>query len=90
MEISEDSLKRLIRGMNTTLNLYDVEGIPKEITDYLYYPVGHMAEMLNIPVEMQKTKEKDDKGEPIWEIKRFIMPEDFEKWLDTDGKENGN
>jgi hypothetical protein len=81
MEFTEEGTKRLLRGMNTILNLYDIEGIPKEILDYLYYPVGHIAEMLNIPVEMQKTKNKDEDGNIIEEVKRFIMPENFAEWV---------
>lgn len=89
MEFDEQSLKRLIRVMNSVLNLYDIEGLPQEVVDYLYYPVGNLAEILNIPIEMQKTKEKDENGEYIEEIKRFIMPENFEKWVESKGGISG-
>ena len=96
MEFDEQALKRLIRVMNSVINLYDVEGIPKEILDYLYYPVGHLADILNIPVEKRKTGEVDADGKlaldedenPIEEILKFLMPKDFSKWVETSGKEN--
>jgi hypothetical protein len=89
MEFDEHALKRLIRVMNSVLNLYDVDGIPKEIKDYLYYPVGQLAEMLNIPVEWQKTGDVKEDGEPELEIKKFIMPENFTEWVDSSGKNDG-
>jgi len=86
---NKEALKRLIRVMNSVLNITDYEEIPEEITQYLYYPVGQIAEMLNIPVIWRKTKEKDENGEYIMEIEKFVMPEDFDKWVETNGKENG-
>lgn len=76
-EFDEESLKRLIRVMNSVLNLYDIEKIPVEIIDMLYTPVGELAKILNITVKPRPGTN---------EIDKFIMPENFERWLETNGR----
>lgn len=76
-EFDEESLKRLIRVMNSVLNLYDIEKIPVEIIDMLYTPVGELVKILNITVKPRPGTN---------EIDKFIMPENFERWLETNGR----
>ena len=75
------ALKRLIRIMNSVLNIYDVSGIPNEISDMLFEPVGKLAKILNIPYKLAPTKE----GESEADIQKYIMPDDFEEWFETNG-----
>ena len=75
----ENALKRLIRVMNSVLNLYDEEKIPIEVIDIMYQPIAKLASVLKIPV---KSKEID--GRQI--IEKFVMPENFERWLETNGE----
>ena len=77
MRITEKGLKRLVRAMNSILNLYDVGEIPEEITDALCEPVNYVADFLKVP-----TKDRKDGT-----IDKYIMPENFDAWLDKSGKE---
>lgn len=77
MRITEKGLKRLVRAMNSVLNLYDVGEIPEEITDTLCEPVTYVATLLKVPTKARKDGTID----------KYIMPEDFNKWLDKSGKE---
>lgn len=79
MEFDENALKRFIRVLNSVLNLYDIDNIPIELIDLLYQPVATVVSILKIPA---KTKEVD--GKEI--IEKFVMPENFERWLETNGE----
>ena len=82
--LDESGLKRLIRVMNSVLNLYDIESVPEEIVDILYEPIGTLAEVLNLPYKVRIVINED--GEEEEEIDKFIMPEDFETWMETNGR----
>lgn len=73
----EESLKRLVRTLNSVFNLYDVEAIPIEIIEMLCEPVWNIVKILNIPIKLKSDNETIDK---------FIMPEDFETWFETNGR----
>jgi len=79
MEFDESALKRLIRLMNSTVNLYDIENIPIEIVDVLTKPVFSIVKVLKIPVKMKEVDGKEV-------IDKFIMPENFDRWLETKGE----
>jgi len=75
MRITEKGLKRLVRAMNSILNLYDVGEIPEKITDALCEPVEYIAGFLKIPAKIRKDGTVD----------KYIMPENFEEWLEKNG-----
>jgi hypothetical protein len=77
VEFDEEALKRLIRTMNSVLNLYDIEGIPIEIVHIMYKPINDIMKLLKIPVKTKSDGETIDK---------FIMPENFSRWLETNGE----
>jgi hypothetical protein len=79
LDFDADALKRFIRVLNGTYNLYDVEKIPIELVDMLCKPVNDIVRMMKIPVV---TKLVDDKEI----IVKFRMPENFEVWLETNGE----
>ena len=79
MDFDEKALKRLIRLMNSVVNLYDIENIPIEIVDMLCKPVFSLVNILKIP-----TKTKDVDGKEV--IDKFVMPENFDRWLETKGE----
>lgn len=78
MTIDEKGLKRLIRAMNSVLNLYDVENIPEEVTDIMMEGVVRIANMLKLTD--LALYDKETKG-----ILKYIMPEDFNVWLRSNG-----
>lgn len=75
----ENALKRFIRVLNSVLNLYDIENIPLELVDMLYKPVNEIVNIMKIPI-----KSKVIDGKEV--IDKFIMPENFERWLETNGE----
>lgn len=75
----ENALKRFIRVLNSVLNLYDIENIPIELVNMLYKPVNEIVNIMKIPI---KSKVVD--GKEV--IDKFIMPENFERWLETNGE----
>jgi len=77
MRITEKGLKRLVRAMNSVLNLYDVEEIPEALTDALCEPVEYIAGFLKVPT---KIRIKDGT------VDKYIMPENFDEWLENNGK----
>lgn len=79
MEFDESALKRLIRLLNSVVNLYDIENIPIEIVEMLCKPVFSIVNILKIPVKMKIVEGKDV-------IDKFVMPENFERWLETKGE----
>jgi hypothetical protein len=79
MNFDENALKRFIRVLNTVVNLYDIENIPIEIVEIMCKPVWNIANVLKIPVKM-----KVDGDQEV--IDKFVMPENFERWLETRGE----
>jgi len=61
------------------LNLYDIENIPLELVDMMYKPVNEIVNIMKIPF-----KPKVIDGKEV--IDKFIMPENFERWLETNGE----
>lgn len=78
MAIDEKSMKRMIRAMNSVLNLYDVEEIPDELVEILMKGVKEVAIMLRL----KDIALYDEQGTII----KYVMPEDFEIWLSTKGE----
>lgn len=79
MEFDESALKRLIRLLNSVVNLYDIENIPIEIVEMLCEPVWKIVNILKIPTKMKMVGEKEV-------IDKFVMPENFDRWLETKGE----
>ena len=73
------TLKRVIRAMNSVLNLYDTD-FPEELIDRLVEGVVEVADFLGLT----KLAILDDDGFII----KYVMPEDFDIWVKTQGKED--
>jgi hypothetical protein len=78
-DFDENALKRFIRVLNSILNLYDIENIPLELVEMLYKPVNEIVNIMKIPI-----KSKVIDGKEV--IDKFVMPENFERWLETNGE----
>ena len=76
--IEEKSLKRLIRAMNSVLNLYDVEDIPEAIVDVMMHGVVKVANIL----KLSEIAIYDNDGVMV----KYVMPENFDTWLQTEGE----
>jgi len=77
MGIDEKSMKRMIRAMNSVLNLYDVEEIPDEIVEMLMKGVKEVATLLRL----KDIALYDDNKV----LMKYVMPEDFDAWLNNNG-----
>ena len=75
--MEESNLKRLVRAMNSCVNIYDVEDVPEELTDVLMIGVVKLAKML----KLDKIALYDDNGDLV----KYVMPEDFDAWLNNNG-----
>ena len=79
MEFDESALKRLIRLLNSVVNLYDIENIPIELVEMLCKPVWNIVNILKLPTKLKMVDGKEV-------IDKFVMPENFERWLETKGE----
>lgn len=70
--IEAQTLKRMIRAMNSILNLYDEKEIPEEIVDRLMTGILAVETYLNIP------KEYDEKTGMLL---KYVMPVNFGDWI---------
>jgi hypothetical protein len=71
-EIKQESIKRMIRAMNSILNLYDENDIPDAITNILMTGIVEVASKLGLTDIAISNKDGD--------IIKFVMPEDFTAW----------
>jgi hypothetical protein len=78
MAIDEKTLKRMIRAMNSVLNLYDEDGIPEKLIDTMMEGVVAVADFLGLTKIALYDK---DTGVMI----KYIMPVNFDDWLASQG-----
>jgi len=77
--MNKDELKRMIRAMNSILNLHDVEGLSDPLISLMSEPVDKVAKLLNIPEQT-----KVENGEEV--VIKYLVPENFEEWYETYGR----
>lgn len=71
--IDKTVIKRMVRAMNSVLNLYDTE-LPDEITETLMAGVTKVATFLQLNEHAEYDKNTG-------ELLKYLVPEDYEKWL---------
>lgn len=79
--MEEKTLKRVIRAMNSILNLYDTD-FPEPLIDKMMEGVVEVAGFL-------KLTEMAILDEGTGDILKYVMPENYDKWVENRGKENG-
>lgn len=75
--IDKTVIKRMVRAMNSVLNLYDTE-LPEEITDTMMAGIEKVAAYLKLDEHAEYDK---DTGELI----KYLVPEDYEDWMKNSG-----
>ena len=79
--MEEKTLKRAVRAMNSILNLYDTE-FPEPLIDKMMEGVVGVADFLGLTkIAILDTETHS--------ILKYVMPEDFDNWIENRGKENG-
>jgi len=71
------TLKRIIRAMNSILNLYDTD-FPEEHIDKMMEGIIEVADFL----KLTNIAITDDDGFII----KYVMPDDYETWAKTKGE----
>lgn len=76
--IEKSVIKRMVRAMNSVLNLYDTD-LPEEITDTLMSGVEKVAAFL----KLNECAFYDDNGTLL----KYIVPEDYDAWMNNSGEQ---
>lgn len=79
--MEEKTLKRVVRAMNSILNLYDTD-FPEPLIDKLMEGVVEVAGFLKLTKIAILDEETGD-------ILKYVMPEDYNKWIENRGKKKG-